>query len=258
MKKNLITLTVAISATVSGSAMAWTPNGLGGSVELGGTLTPAAIVTPWEVYVGAAVNNLNANIKKGRSFADVAVSQAIPILGIRTINNKAFAGAEDCTPIIDYSGAVNLDGFVNGVTTLTLDIKDSSGKKIGTMTAPFSAAGVISWKNESNNGRATGLWAADGSMFYGGLAKSQEKSSSQSELLAKSIISDIADHFDSQGYDISGASWSGTPMPGATYSGYYAGGITAGSSIKITLDTAVTGDDSINWKASLPVTVSYQ
>ncbi|HEI3186174.1 TPA: hypothetical protein SI321_005057, partial [Escherichia coli] len=52
MKKTLIALAVAASAAVSGSAMAWTANGTGGSVELGGTLNPVEKVTPWEVKVG--------------------------------------------------------------------------------------------------------------------------------------------------------------------------------------------------------------
>lgn len=37
MKKTLIALAVAASAVVSGSAMAWTGGGNGGSLELGGT-----------------------------------------------------------------------------------------------------------------------------------------------------------------------------------------------------------------------------
>ena len=37
MKKTLIALAVATSAAVSGSAMAWTANGDGGSVSLSGT-----------------------------------------------------------------------------------------------------------------------------------------------------------------------------------------------------------------------------
>ncbi|ENK8257946.1 hypothetical protein AB4C84_004676, partial [Escherichia coli] len=47
MKKTLIALAVAASAAVSGSAMAWTANGTGGSVDLGGTLTPVTKATPW-------------------------------------------------------------------------------------------------------------------------------------------------------------------------------------------------------------------
>ena len=60
MKKTLIALAVAASAAVSGSAMAWTANGTGGSVDMGGTLIPEGKVTPWEVKVGDAVKGLDA------------------------------------------------------------------------------------------------------------------------------------------------------------------------------------------------------
>ncbi|EJN2318881.1 hypothetical protein NPL52_004738, partial [Escherichia coli] len=78
MKKTLIALAVAASAAVSGSAMAWTANGTGGSVDLGGTLTPVEKVTPWEVKVGDAVTGLDAQIQKGQKVVDVAVNKAIP------------------------------------------------------------------------------------------------------------------------------------------------------------------------------------
>ncbi|HCN8216144.1 TPA: hypothetical protein N6448_004795, partial [Escherichia coli] len=74
MKKTLIALAVAASAVVSGSAMAWTANGDGGSVDLGGTLTPTDVMTPWEVKVGAAVNDLNAAIRKGDTKVDIPVA----------------------------------------------------------------------------------------------------------------------------------------------------------------------------------------
>ncbi|EGJ4498914.1 hypothetical protein INB87_004741, partial [Escherichia coli] len=66
MKKTLIALAVAASAAVSGSAMAWTANGTGNSVELGGTLTPVEKVSPWEVKTGDAVTGLDAPIQKGQ------------------------------------------------------------------------------------------------------------------------------------------------------------------------------------------------
>ncbi|MED0527068.1 hypothetical protein RCV38_13165 [Escherichia coli] len=68
----------------------------------------------------------------------------------------------------------------------------------------------------------------------------------------------IEDHFDSQGHTVSGVSWSGTDERRSTYSGYYAGGITAGSLIRIKLDAAAIGDDVITWKAAMPIVVSYQ
>ncbi|ECQ4629271.1 fimbrial protein [Salmonella enterica] len=261
MKKTLIALAVAASAVVSGSAMAaWTPDFVGnGEVNLGGTLTPQDVVTPWEVQVGTNVNNLNANIQKGLSFVDVPVSTSIPFVGIRTKVSKAFAAGTGYNPNINYGNAVDLKTFVDGVTTLTLDVRDASDKKIGTLTAPFSAAGVMSWKAADGQGGASGVWAINSNrMFDGGVSETPDGASKQSDVLAKTIMPDIAEHFDSQGYTIEGISWSGTSTSGSTYSGYYAGGIAAGSSIRLKLDTAATGDEAITWKASMPITISYQ
>ncbi|ENM7303529.1 hypothetical protein AB8N91_004958, partial [Escherichia coli] len=76
MKKTLIALAVATSAVVSGSAMAWTAGGNGGSVEIGGTLTPETVVLPWEVKTGSNIADLNAKIKKGQSEVDIVASKA--------------------------------------------------------------------------------------------------------------------------------------------------------------------------------------
>ncbi|MBJ4431454.1 hypothetical protein JGE53_19990 [Salmonella enterica subsp. enterica serovar Give] len=101
MKKTLIALAVAASAVVSGSAMAWTQTGTGGSLELGGTLTPQDKVTPWEVAVGAANTNLNTDIAKGERIVDIPVNKPIPVLGIRTISTTPFKGVNGISPQID-------------------------------------------------------------------------------------------------------------------------------------------------------------
>lgn len=59
-----------------------------------------------------------------------------------------------------------------------------------------------------------------------------------------------------------GSSWrngEGTfDVTSSIYSGVYGSGIEAGKNITITLDSPAQGNDSIVWKASLPVTVSYE
>lgn len=105
MKKTLIALAVAASAAVSGSAMAWTANGSGGSVNLGGALTPVEKLTPWEVKVGAAVNGLNGSIQKGATTVEIPANQNIPVLAIR--NNAVFNGQSGIVPAINYGGAIN-------------------------------------------------------------------------------------------------------------------------------------------------------
>lgn len=106
MKKTLIALAVAASAVVSGSAMAWTGGGNGGSLELGGTLAPQDKYIPWETSVGAAVSDLNAQIIKGEKAVSISHTSAIPVLGIRNVAN-GFTGLPLIDPQIDYKGAVD-------------------------------------------------------------------------------------------------------------------------------------------------------
>ena len=259
MKKTLIALAVAASAAVSGSAMAWTANGTGGSVDLGGTLTPADVVTPWEVKTGDAVTGLDAQIKKGQKIVDVAVNKAIPVLGIRTQATGSFKGQLGISPQIDYKGAVAINDFASGVTTLTLEVKDVNDAKIGSMSVPFSAAGARSYSlDDIKASSSRNLYATqEGQAFFGGIGNSSSAIASDAKALVTAIDADIVAKYNS---------WDLTDVTGALtddftgnvfYSGFYGSGIESGKSIKITLDQAVSGDAPIQWKASLPVTVTY-
>lgn len=256
MKKTLIALAVAASAAVSGSAMAWTANGTGGSVDLGGTLTPADVVTPWEVKTGDAVTGLDAQIKKGQKTVDIAVNKAIPVLGIRTQTTQVFQGQPGISPQIDYGNAVNVDAFENGRAPVTLEVKDDTNTKIGTLTTSLGASALVSikgpWSGYNHN-----YSEKAGQGFFGGLPKN--KAQTPDENIAVNVMPGVADHYTSQGVDYSkvdvATDFTNTK---ATYSGYYGAGIEQGKTIKITLDQAASGDAPIQWKASLPVTVSYQ
>ncbi|HAV9127636.1 TPA: hypothetical protein JLE90_001593 [Escherichia coli] len=255
MKKTLIALAVAASAVVSGSAMAWVSNGTGGNVELGGTLTPVAKVTPWEVKTGDAVTNLNADVQKGQKVVEVAVNKAIPVLGIRTISATPFQGKAGISPQIDYGTAVDVNAFKNGRAPLTLEVKDDSNAKIGTLTTSLGASALISATGASSrNSHAYSDTAGQG--FFGGLPKN--KAETPDENVAFNVMPEVAEHYNSQGVKPYGVGLS-TDFANiaTTYSGYYAAGIESGKIIKITLATAVAGDSQIQWKASLPVTVSY-
>ncbi|WP_105283460.1 hypothetical protein, partial [Escherichia sp. MOD1-EC6098] len=253
--KTLIALAVAASAAVSGSAMAWTPNGTGGSVDLGGTLTPVEKVTPWEVKTGAAVTGLDAQIQKGQKVVDVAVNKAIPVLGIRTQTTQAFQGQPGISPQIDYGNAVNVDAFENGRAPVTLEVKDDTNAKIGTLTTSLGASALVSVKGPwSGFNHSYSDTAGQG--FFGGLPKN--KAQTPDENIAFNVMPEVADHYIDQGvgYSEVGTTTSFTNTE-ATYSGYYGAGIEQGKTIKITLDQAASGDAPIQWKASLPVTVTY-
>ncbi|MED0218879.1 hypothetical protein RCO08_21875 [Escherichia coli] len=260
MKKTLIALAVAASAVVSGSAMAagWEQNGTGGSVNMGGSLTPVEKVTPWEVKTGAAVTGLDAQIQKGQKVVDVAVNKAIPVLGIRTIASTAFQGQPGISPQVDYGNAVNVDAFENGRAPVTLDVKDDTNTKIGTLTTSMGASALVSIKNNSGGFNGYYHFYADkvGYGFFGGLPKNKENT--PDEDIALRVMPEIAAHYVDQELSHSNVN-RGTAFenPEDTYSGYYGAGIEQGKTIKITLDQPA-GADAIKWKASLPVTVSYQ
>ena len=261
MKKTLIALAVVTSSVISGSAMAWETNGTGGSVNIGGSLTPAENITPWEVKTGEAVTGLDADINKGQSVVNIAVEKAIPILGIRTISKDVFHGANLITPQIDFKNAVDIDGFNSGDTTLTLDVLDKdNGSKLGKMTTTFTAAAAANWvTSDGSMSKFRVIASSAGWGFYGGVAKDASGVSASPGVTAKEVFASAAANYNEQGIMV----WS-NPAPlkfdqaDSTYSGYYASGINAGKIIKITLDNPVVGDEPINWKAILPVTVSYQ
>ncbi|WP_407905282.1 hypothetical protein [Escherichia coli] len=261
MKKTLLALAVVTYSMVSGSVMAgdWTTSGTGGSVDFGGSLTPVAKVTPWEVQVGSAVNGLNADITKGQSAVDISVNQAIPVLGIRTTAEKIFNGQSGISPQIDFKGAVDIDGFSNGKTTLTLDVKNDKDQKIGEMTTrSFVAGAESSWKTSGGSGKKYLSAGSAGQAFFGGLAKNTSQIGNGWDLV-QSIDPEYQANYDAQGAKNLSAAGSETfSNTASTFSGYYGAGIQAGSVIHITLDTPAAGDAPIAWKASLPVTVSYQ
>lgn len=264
MKKTLIALAVAASAVVSGSAMAagWEQNGTGGFVSLGGTLTPADVITPWEVKVGAAVNGLDADIRKGDTKVDIPVKNAIPVLGIRVADAtwKAFWGQPGITPNIDYHGAINVNDFSRGEVPLTLDVKNTQDQKIGSLTVNLSAGAEYARYNPSTDqGEKYMLYQnGEGELFFGGLGTNSDAISSNAWGLANSLDPEFVAN-----YNDFGVSQASNPFYGdvgntaLNYSAFYASGVEQGKTIKITLEQPAASD-AIAWKASLPVTVSYQ
>ncbi len=261
MKKTLIALAVAASAAVSGSAMAWTEGGISGSVDLSGTLTPVVKSVPWHVSTGAAVNDLNANIGKDQKSVTFNVSKAIPVLGIRTADNTAFRGGASMTPQIDYKGALDTAKFSANKAPLTLDIFDADGTKIGQLETKLTAAGVGSRLFDSGYKDAAMLYAKDSwNVFVGGLSTTVDGVDvSVGTSFINTLFSGAAENFNSQGASLNSDTPIATHFSADTimYSGAYASAISAQEGVTITLEQPA-GADSIAWKASLPITVSYQ
>lgn len=262
MKKTLIALAVAASAAVSGSAMAWTANGTGGSVNLGGTLTPADVITPWEVKVGAAVNGLNADIRKGDTRVDIPVKNAIPVLGIRVADAtwKAFWGQPGISPNIDYHGAINVNEFSRGEVPLTLDVKNTQDQKIGSLTVNLSAGAEYAYYNPSTDlgGKYMVYQNGTGELFFGGLGTNSDAISSNAWGLANSLNPEFVANYNDFGVtQASNPYYAYVGNTALNYSAFYASGVEQGKTIKITLEQPAASD-AIAWKASLPITVSYQ
>ncbi|EGR8340934.1 hypothetical protein I8B79_004750, partial [Salmonella enterica] len=252
MKKTLIALAVAASAVVSGSAMAssWSPSGAGGSVDMGGMLTPKTKETPWEVKVGDAVKGLDAKIEKGQKVVDIPVKQAIPLLGIRTQTKEPFHGQKGISPQISYGNAVKTDQFDKGHAPLTLEVKDSNGVKIGTAETSVLAAALASFDGQGGL-HASSLYAAkSGNGFFGGVGKNAAAVVTFPIAATSGIFAEATEHYTTQGFK-------GDPVPGdasfsnpkITYSAFYASGIEKDKNIKITLDKAACCDAPIQWKA---------
>ncbi|HAX5102208.1 TPA: hypothetical protein JZG64_004595 [Escherichia coli] len=267
MKKTLIAMTVAASAVVSGSAMAgsWVSSGTGGTFEMSGTLSPET-GNPWEVYVGDAVSGLDAVATTGQSEFDITISQPVPVLGIRvadaskTFSAPALVDGSGLNPQIDFNGAVDTGAFSSGVSTLTLELTDATGQRIGEMTAPFTAVAASSYSNGSAS-NAYSLYSSSNSYaFFGGLGTKASSAVSNPVSVAEQIdpsftanFENFGNSFDTTFYPVSFNAYGVNVL----YSGFYGSGIQNGSVIKITLDSPVSGTSAIQWKASLPVTVTY-
>ncbi|HGH2865847.1 TPA: hypothetical protein ACJH3Y_002726 [Salmonella enterica subsp. enterica serovar Typhimurium] len=260
MKKTLIALAVTASAAVSGSVMAWDASGSGNPVVLSGLLTPQDNITPWEVAIGPAVTTLNADIKKGQKEVYIITENAIPVLGIRTAKAEAFPGQPGIAPQINYGGAVDVDNFAEGVTTLTLDVKNTAGVKIGTVTSSFFAGAGVSRVVPSEGKRdAYSAWS-DGA-FKGGLSTNSDgviKGLGNVLNRVSALAPEIVANFDQQSApDVSFWRSSDFSSEATIFSAFYGSGIEEGKSIRITLESPA-GSDAIDWKADLPITVSYQ
>ncbi|TJF18554.1 hypothetical protein [Escherichia coli] len=258
MKKTLIALAVAASAAVSGSAMAWTANGMGGSVDMGGTLSPEGKVTPWEVKVGDAVKGLDAKIEKGQKIVDISLKSAIPLLGIRTQTSEVFHGQDGIAPQISYGDAVDVGSFRMGMAPLTLEVKDSKGAKIGKAESSVEAAAQSSFTFHGMHNIHSVYASERGDGFFGGVATYAAGAADYPLEVAKEVFAEAVEHYNAQG--LSDEITKGIDkfnVNDAAYSAFYASGIPGFATIRITLDEGACADAPVQWNASLPITVSY-
>ncbi|HAK5803082.1 TPA: hypothetical protein H1U34_004821, partial [Salmonella enterica] len=244
---------------VSGSAMAWTQGGTGGSVDIGGSMTPEELVIPWEVKVGSAVSGLDADILKGQKVVNIITDSAIPVLGIRTQTAEVFQGQTGISPQIDYHGTVDFSQNKWGNAPVTLEVFNNSSEKIGSLQTILTTAAVYSMKHGADlqYGGLAAKESLDG--FFGGLGDfSSALGYSDSVAELNNLSNEFLEKYTKQGAKAEVGKTVKFLDENISYSAAYGSGIKKGRDLKITLDQAATGDDPIQWKASLPVTVSYQ
>ncbi|EDC6228526.1 hypothetical protein GAV69_20210 [Salmonella enterica subsp. enterica serovar Eastbourne] len=265
MKKTLIALAAAAAAAASCSVMAaasgtpgaWLPNGSVGLLQLGGTLTPQEKTTPWEINPGGPAGNLNGFVQKGQQDVVIHVETAIPVLGIRPQQKEPFTGEPGIAPQIDFKGAIDPAQFSgNGTATLTLDIKDSQSKKIGRLQVPLFAGAEYSYTGRSS-GKSYMTARNPGDAFYGGLSQASEPVGGNIYTRVSNISQAFIANYNDQGTSLTNFYSDSMADNRYKFSAYYGSGIEAGSKINITLDAPATSE-AIAWKASLPVSVSYQ
>ncbi|EDS3411908.1 fimbrial protein [Salmonella enterica] len=258
MKKTTVALALA-ATMVTGSAMAWTAGGSGGNLEFSGTLTPSYSGNPWEVMIGSAVIDLDASINPGEKKVTIPVAKSITALGIRTANKTTFEGQPGIAPQIDYAGKLGTT-WNQGYTPMKLDVNDNKGVKIGTLSAPVLAGGLFS-SGEAGGFSQSAIFADQpGTAFFGGLGTSASdvlKEPDQVTALVKYLNPDILANYDSQNGTEEAASSTTFITNTKSFSGFYGAGIPEGSTMTLELDTAAS-NSSVDWKASLPITVSYQ
>jgi hypothetical protein len=254
-KKTLIVLALA-TTTVSGSATAWQQGQINDSINIEGHLTPPVSGNPWEVMLGNSVVGLDAELTSGQTSVDIPVTQNIPVLGIRTISNKAIPGTSGIIPQISYNNALDISKFKDGRAPLTLEVKDSTDNVIGSLTVKLGVTGVQSVK-ESGWKANNLVYATDKHrVFFGGVPYDPSMASKTD--IAPTVFPGVNDNFDNQGLNWSttgqGASFR---QVGATYSGYYGAGIEPNQNISISLNNTIPDNTQVAWKASLPITVTY-
>ncbi|MHA6370194.1 F4 family fimbrial subunit [Escherichia coli] len=255
MKKTMIALAFG-AITASGSAMAWVEGGSGGSVDLGGTITPDTTITsPWEVKVGSALTGLDAQISAGATSASVTVPGDSLVLGVRS-KDGWFTGAPGIAPQLNYHGAVS-GTYSRGVTDLTLDVKDANtDQTIGSLTTKLTAAAMGSTQNASASGYYMMGANNAGDAFFGGLGgTSVSQVYGDPQGLAARVDSTVTENFETAGSQ-TGIYPSTFAATDAQYNAFYISALETANAINIQLNNPVTSD--VSWKASLPVTVTYQ
>lgn len=265
MNKHLIA--IALSASfLSSSAFAWTGSNSGGEISMGGQFSLALPVQAWQAELGKAPA-LNATIPVNAKTITIPVVTDIPVIGFRIADTSGtFVGSAATTNnvMISYGGKYDLASISNGAGNLTLDVLDANNAKLGVLNATLTSAGVlsaISRASQANNAYFSVTAPANDRtrLFSGGVGTTAAQvipTAAAALAFITKVFPDAATRFTAQNITPGNTGISNANSPGNTsYSSAYGSGIGAGSDITITLDAALKSETQ--WKAIIPITVSY-
>ncbi|EKB4282567.1 hypothetical protein OOD56_004549, partial [Escherichia albertii] len=174
-----------------------------------------------------------------------------------------FHGQKGISPQISYGDALDLGSYTadkSGLAKLTLKVKASNGvDEIGVLTTKMftGAESVYKGPNDPKAFRQHVYAATAGKAFFGGLPKFEGAVSVNTYNVANSAGAEYVANFTDMGAPEAGKPAQTDYADPIKYSAIYYAGINPDTQISISLKNAATGDAPIQWKASLPVTVSY-
>lgn len=282
MKKTLIALTVAASAVVSGSAMAWTNGNFNGSVDIGGSVTVGDnFAQKWMWATGTALNAFDGNTADltdtNKKLVVTANKDAAILLGK---TESAFAAKNTGSSAIphiaftDYKGApvaLNFAGTADGIGSMTLPVTNTAkNTELGNVVINFTAAG-IRVVGDANKTSLASLRSENGAqIFNGGLPTSASNAIAHGNA-AQAFVGSMggangATLLTQVQTAVPGAPAYGiSTVPqvenmvrndGSVVAGAYAMGVKQGQQLQLTFTNEVT--QTTAWKAPLNVSVTYQ
>ncbi|WNI88069.1 F4 family fimbrial subunit [Citrobacter portucalensis] len=285
MKKTLIALVLTATA-VSGSAMAWTANGTGGSMEFGGTIAVTK-VPQWLVQMGAgdsSFSSVDSDLTGENKELTITSNKAIPFIQVKS--KEAYSGLNyslGTMPAFAISGGDDVTitrSWVNNKLSFSVPVYINGGvDKAGAVTFEDVAVGGLMYGgkvNSSSDGIA--LVVSDNhrvpaSLFAGAVGGSSEaldvtNTEGQFNQLglgsliseAKALVGATYTTWTDQGWLQSIATNTAVEKfnnesmdKGAAI---FSMGVQSGGAIKLAFTQAVK--QNTTWKAPIKITVNYQ
>ncbi|EAC1658913.1 fimbrial protein [Salmonella enterica] len=277
MKKTLIALTVAASAAISGSAMAWTTGEFNDSFDINGTIAAKSFNDKWEWMVGKGLSFEHDIKQMTDSNTKLTITQNNPTAILLGRTKEAFAAASvgvGAIPLIsfsDYEGeVVSLQSLGGNKGYLEFPMKDDAENKLGKVKVDVTFAGLLSKSNQTSGFVELYPLASttNSDVYNGGLPWHSPLSTgvAVSSIISKfsennhtALLKQIKKALPDAGYNGQQDKWPvSTDMVdtnGEVMASSYALGIDQGQTIEATFTNPVV--KTTQWSAPLNVAVTY-